>query len=232
MTNSAATRRAVVELGVPPERAFVVYYGMDRGGFAPTDAAQASAARSEFGWSNRPTVAFVGALGDRRKGFDTLFQAWQDLCRDSSWDADLVVVGTGASLVAWRDRAVAARLSERMRFLGFRDDVDRVLGACDAIVAPVRYEAFGLAVAEALARGLPAIVSRAAGVAELYPDELADLTLEDPDSPAELSAALFRWRASLDRQRERIRGVSERVRARSWDDMAREMVALMDEYAR
>jgi glycosyltransferase involved in cell wall biosynthesis len=231
LTNSAATRRAVVELGVPPERAFVVYYGIDGRQFAPSDAVQASDARRELGWPDRPTVAFVGALGDRRKGFDTLFAAWQELCRESSWDADVVAVGTGASLPAWRERAVAAGLEGRVRFLGFRSDVERVLGACDAIVAPARYEAFGLAVAEALARGLPAIVSSAAGVAELYPEELRDLTLQDPESVAELKAVLVRWRAALDIQRERVRGVSERLRTRSWDHMAREIVGLMNEHA-
>ena len=114
-------------------------------------------------------VAFVGALGDRRKGFDRLFDAWQQLCRDPAWDADLVVAGHGGELTQWRRLAASSGLDGRIRFLGFRDDVSTVLAAADVLVHPARYEAYGLGVHEAICRGLPAIVSAAAGVAELYP---------------------------------------------------------------
>ena len=112
-----------------------------------------------------------------------------------------------------------------MRLLGFRSDVDRLLEACDALVAPARYEAFGLGVAEALARGLPALVSRAAGVAELYPNDLDELLLDEPESSSELVARLRAWRERKDELASRVQPLSVKVRARSWDDMAREVVA-------
>jgi glycosyltransferase involved in cell wall biosynthesis len=232
VTNSEATRRAVIdELGVQPERARVVYYGIDAAQFSSVNEERTRETRQSFGWSSRPTAAFIGALGDRRKGFDTLFAAWQTLCRASSWDVDLVAVGAGAELDRWREQAAAAGLAERVRLLGFRNDVHRVLAACDALVAPTRYEAFGLGVAEALACGLPAIVSAHAGVAELYPKDLGDLLLGDPNSESELVSALLRWRSRLDEQRRRIAPLSERVRARSWDDMSAEIVSLIREHA-
>jgi glycosyltransferase involved in cell wall biosynthesis len=229
LTNSAATRRAVMELGVPPGRAVVVYLGVDATEFVPLDGEQVLRVRRELGWSSRPTVAFVGALSDRRKGFDTLLAAWQTLCRRSSWDADLVAIGAGAELESWRARVAESGLDERVRLLGFREDVACLLGACDALAAPARYEPFGLNAAEALACGLPAIVSDSAGVAELYSEELKDLLLEDPESVSELGAALLRWRETLDSQRERVRSLSNRVRARSWDHMAKDIVELMDQ---
>ena len=71
--------------------------------------------------------------GDPRapEGFDTLFEAWLSLCRDVRWDADLVVVGTGAELPKWRDRAAAVGVADRIRFLGFRTDVPDILSALD-----------------------------------------------------------------------------------------------------
>jgi glycosyltransferase involved in cell wall biosynthesis len=232
LANSAATRRAIIEgLGVPPERARVVYYGIDATQFLPVSEERARETRKALGWPNRPTAAFIGALGDRRKGFDTLFGAWQTLCRTASWDVDLVAVGAGSDLSTWRERAASAGLGERVRLLGFRNDVPHVLAACDALVAPTRYEAFGLGVAEALACGLPAIVSADAGVAELYPDDLSDFLLADPESESELVHALTRWRSRLDDHRRRIVPLTERVRARSWDDMAAEVVRLITEHA-
>ncbi|MDK2408773.1 MULTISPECIES: glycosyltransferase family 4 protein [Aphanizomenonaceae] len=49
-------------------------------------------------------VTFIGALGDQLKGFDTLFTAWQQLCKSSDWNANLVVIGVGAELPLWKNR--------------------------------------------------------------------------------------------------------------------------------
>ena len=229
IANSAATRRVLIEeVGIPAERAVVVYYGMDSSEFVPSGAEGALESRRRLGWPARLTVAFVGALGDRRKGFDTVFAAFRELCRDPTWDVDVVAAGGGAELELWRARARDAGLEERVRLLGFRTDMQRVLTACDAMVAPARYEAFGLAAAEAIAMGLPTLVSRGAGIAELYPDELGDLLLDDPEDASELARRLRSWRESPERQRERIRPLSDRIRARTWDDMAAEIAELVE----
>ena len=106
-----------------------------------------------------------------------------------------------------------------------------VLAACDALVAPSRYEAYGLAVHEALACGLPALVSEGAGVAERYPADLADLLLRDGADAREIAASLRAWRANAERARERVAAFSSELRARSWDDMAREIERLLERVA-
>ena len=233
ITNSAATRRLVVEkLGADPNKTFVVYLGIDAQAFAPADVERRERARAELRVGGRPVVAFVGALGDRRKGLDTVFEAWRTLCRSPSWDADLVVVGAGTELDAWRARVLRAGLGERIRLLGFRRDVAWVLAGADALVAPTRYEPFGVGVLEAIAKSLPAIVSADAGVAELYPPELTHLLLGDPESPSELVDKLTTWRSRQSEAAAAMRPFSERVRARDWDTMARDIVALLAEHAR
>jgi glycosyltransferase involved in cell wall biosynthesis len=226
ITNSDATRRAVVELGVEPGRARTVSYGIDPELFHPASEEERARRKSALGLTERPAVAFVGALGDRRKGFDTLFTAWERLSMEPSWDADLVVVGTGRDLESWRARAAERRLSERMHFLGFRKDVPAVLSACDALVAPTRYEAFGLGVAEALACGLPAVVSAGAGVAELYPEALRALLFEDVESSSELVMRLRGWREKKDELLPHVARLSAQVRGRSWDRMASDILEL------
>jgi glycosyltransferase involved in cell wall biosynthesis len=205
-----------------------VYYGVDRERFRPPTPEERSAALTELGWSaDRPRVAFIGGLGDRRKGFDILFEAWQELRRaKKDWDAQLVVVGTGAELPAWRARASAAGLDDHVLFLGFRKDVPSVLAACDALAAPTRYEAYGLGVHEALCCGLPAFVSATSGIAERYPRELADLLLPADLSVSSLVEQLRAWRANPERLRGLVRPFSEQLRSRSWDDMADDLAAL------
>jgi glycosyltransferase involved in cell wall biosynthesis len=229
IANSERTRRDLVErLRIRDSRIHTVYYGIDSERFQPPTAARRRELREQFGWPDRPQVAFIGALGDRRKGFDTLFAAWARLCRKPTWDCDLVVVGRGAELAVWEERARSSGLAYRMRFLGFRKDVPNVLSACDALVAPTRYEAFGLGVQEALCAGLPALVSASAGVAERYPSELATLLLRDPESVPGLEASLTNWRSDHEHLRERTLEFSARLRQRTWSTMAREIKALLD----
>jgi glycosyltransferase involved in cell wall biosynthesis len=226
--NSRRTKRDVVErAGVDPRRAHIVYYGTDPVRLAPPAAAERRASRAAIGvHDDRPLVGFVGALGDRRKGFDTVFDAWSALCGGPDWDGDLIVVGTGAELPAWRERAAREGHGDRFRFLGFRPDVPGILAALDALVHPARYEAYGLSVHEAICRGVPAIVSSSAGVAERYPDALALLLLDNPDDPVELAGRLRRWREAAAPIRELVAPFSAELRSRSWDDMARQIVDL------
>jgi glycosyltransferase involved in cell wall biosynthesis len=239
IANSERTRRDVVErLGVPPERVHTVYYGADADRFRPPTPDERAQARQRLGWAGsdsgsddgRPVVAFVGALGDLRKGFDTLYEAWRRLAEDSGWDPRLVVVGAGASLPAWKARAAADGLDRSIEFLGFRTDVPVVLSACDLLVSPTRYEAYGLNVQEALCTGLPAIVSADAGVAERYPEPLRDLLLPDPDDAADLAARLTRWRSTAGEagRRADLEALGRSLRGRGWDQCAAEIVALAE----
>ena len=227
IANSERTRADLLErLDLRPERAHTVYYGNDPEEFRPPDAAERAAARARLGWTDdRPALAFVGALGDLRKGFDTLYDAWRRVSREPGWDGRLVVAGAGRSLAGWKARA-AAEGERAIEFLGFRQDVPAVLRACDGLVSPTRYEAYGLNVQEALACGLPALVSRSAGVAERYPAALEDLLIPDPDDAADLAARLLRWREGVGKPRAALSAFSERLRDATWDQMAERLTRL------
>jgi glycosyltransferase involved in cell wall biosynthesis len=228
--NSRRTAADIVRLtGIAPERARVVYYGTDPMRFGPIRPDERENARRRLLLPDgRVTALFVGALGDRRKNFDTLFDAWRTLCRSTDWDVDLLVAGTGAELPSWRARAASQLPKNRIRFLGYHDDVALLLAASDVLIHPARYEPYGLAVHEALSRGITAVVSASAGVAERYPDTLRLLLLAEPGSAAELHDALVRWRADRCLLERRTAEFSSVLRSRTWDDMAHEIVGTIE----
>jgi glycosyltransferase involved in cell wall biosynthesis len=230
IANSALTSRQAVErLGAEAERVHTVYYGTDPEHFRPPSPEERAGARLALGVQGQaPALAFVGALGDRRKGFDTLFTAFTRLAADSGWDASLLVAGAGAELEAWERRTRAAGLASRIRFLGFRQEVREVLFAADAVVAPSRYEAYGLAVQEAICVGLPAVVSRAAGIAERIPAPLDGLLLDEPDDADALGRRLLEWREGMERYRSAALELSASLRSWSWDHMAARIVDLVE----
>jgi glycosyltransferase involved in cell wall biosynthesis len=139
-----------------------------------------------------------------------------------------VVVGTGSELPAWKERTRLLGIADRVSFLGFRRDVPQILGASDALLAPARYEAYGAGVHEALCCGLPALVSSTAGVAERYPASLTSLLLDEPESPRAVAAALRVWRSTASDCQARARTLSDFLRARDWDAMARDIVSLCE----
>jgi glycosyltransferase involved in cell wall biosynthesis len=225
--NSERTRRDVVDrLGVPEARAHVVQYGTDPSLFAPPPPQSRAAARAALGVTDgRPVVLFVGALGDRRKGFDALFEGWSVLSR-RGWNAELFVAGEGRELAAWRARAEQAGLGGQMHFLGFRDDVHVLLAAADVLVHPARYEAYGLAVHEAICAGVAAIVSARAGVAEQYPASLRALLLPEVSGDA-IAVTLDAWRGDRATFAAAAAATGALWRARTWNHMADEIVALV-----
>lgn len=223
IANSELTRRHVVELlGIEEQRTTTIYLGANND-WEPATKAERSAARS---WleilENEPVVSFVGALGhDRRKGFDTLWAAWQELTADPAWNAHLVVAGGGRQVEHWRRMA---QVNPRVHILGFTDRVRDLLAASDLLVSPAMYEPFGLNVMEAICRGVPAIVSADAGVAELYPAEIRRFQLANPRDHRALAKMLREWHQAIERARTEFAPLGSVLRKRSWQAMADEMI--------
>ena len=233
ITNSNRTRDDLVRrLRIPRSRIHTIYYGTDPKLFRPASDDERVALRRELGWRDgTPMMVFVGAMEDRRKGFDTVFEAWKILCGDPRWDGDLAVIGIGSETSIWLERARRLRIERRVHFLGFRSDVPALLRACDAMIAPTRYEAYGLGIHEALCCGLPAFVSSDAGVAERYPTELRDLLLPDPEDVNALVQRLRTWRDNVYYWRERVLPFSRELRRYTWNDMSRDIVVVADSNA-
>ena len=226
IANSKRTQTDLLRhIHLPVERVRTIYLGSDANIGVPTDAERADARRWLRLEGARPAITFVGALGlDRRKGFDTLWKAWTTLCTRPEWDAVLIVAGSGADAASLSARAEQAGISDRVRLLGHTDRVQDVLAAVDLLVSPVRYEPYGLNVQEALCRGIPALVSRRAGVAERYPHDLSNMLLDDPDDVDELVDALARWRQHHEEWKARVAPLGQQLRAYGWQEMARTFV--------
>jgi glycosyltransferase involved in cell wall biosynthesis len=226
IANSHATRRALIEqLGIAAERVRTVYLGSDPS-WGPADRSERLAARLALGVGRDvPVVAFVGALGaDINKGFDRVWDAWRAVHASGTWDGQLIVAGGGWRLRAWREEVQRTECRGSVHFLGFTTRIREVLAAADLLVSPVRYEAYGLNVHEALCRGVPVMVTRTAGVAERFDAAMWDALLPDHVTSASLAERLRAWRMDMEGWRSRSTTTACRLRAYTWDDMAADIV--------
>ena len=197
-----------------------VYCGIDPRQFFPVDANRRDSVATALGFLPQfRRLLFIGALGNDRKGFPVVFDVWRKLAE--SWtDFELIVVGIGRTLARWRQAAENAHLSQRLRFLGHRDDVPAILKSSDLLIAPATYEPYGLNIVEALSCGLPAIASRGSGASERISGALERLLLTEPTSRAELLAKLLLWRDSSNDFRQAALASAERLRSYSWESMS------------
>jgi glycosyltransferase involved in cell wall biosynthesis len=230
IANSERTWRDLIErVGVGQSRVHRVYLDVNDDWKSITPERRLKV-RAEYEIrSERPLIIFVGAMGyDARKGYDTLWASWQALCADPVWDGELIVAGDGRALPKWRKAAADAGLAARTRMIGFADNVPELLAAADLLVSPVRYESYGLNVQEALVYGVPAIVSKAAGIAERYPAELRELLLTNPEDAEELASRIRNWRGRIEEFKRLTLPLGERLRAYTWNDMAAQIVGIAE----
>lgn len=139
-------------------------------------------------------VLFIGRL-EPRKGIGVLLEAIPKVL-EAVPEAEFDIVGKdvmGASSPVTRWREAHRSLRRRVRFHGVVPSrtVDSMYEACDLLVAPSRYESFGLIYVEAMARGKAVIGTTAGGIPEVVRDGETGL-LVPPDDAEALAAAIIR----------------------------------------
>ncbi len=149
LTVSELARESYLEAGVPPERVHRVPLGVDVDLFAP--------ATKEAPPERGTTFVFAGAPS-RVKGFDLLLQGFAETYRAAP-AARLLVIGPAGEVSS------QAAPPAGVTFLGpvSQAELAARFRTADALVLPSRNESFGMVVLEAMAAGLPALVSDRVG---------------------------------------------------------------------
>lgn len=174
-------------LALPSNRIRIIENGVDLARFRPPSAGERQAARQALGLAaDAPLVAFVGS-GFERKGAFRLLDA---LALPAARHIHAVVAGADRALDRLRRRAAAPPLSGRVTVLGGVADVRPVLAAADLFALPSLYDPLPNAALEAIACGLPVLVTRDTGIAEAVASSGAGLVLSR--DPEDLAAGLDR----------------------------------------
>lgn len=113
--------------------------------------------RQELQMENKFVIGNVGRL-ERQKNHDFLIDIFAEIVKLKK-DACLVLVGTGSLQNVLEQKVATLKLSDKVKFLGFRNDRYRIIQAMDSFVFPSLFEGFGIGVIEAEASGLPVFAS-------------------------------------------------------------------------
>lgn len=164
-------------------------------------AGSRAALRAKLGLDDAPAVIFVGRL-IRKKGVDILLSAAARVhAKLPIW---VLVVGDGPERASLKRQAEELGIGSRVRFAGFvqPNSLPEVYAAADLFVLPSRSEPWGVVVLEALASGLPVVVTELVGC---HPDVVTSPEIgrvvppEDPQALADAMEAFLRARPSRER---------------------------------
>lgn len=191
-----AIRDALVADGVPPERISVVPNG------TPWPVRRAA--------GGGKTAVLVANLtqGARWKGFDTALQAWPEVVRRVP-DAHLRFIG-GGDPSEWRACAERLGVAGAVEFAGYVEGTDAMYPDDVALaILPSRREGLPMAIIEAAARGIPAVVTDIPAFRAVVPPEVGvRVPVDDAHALADAVAALL-----ADEPRRRALGDAARRRA-------------------
>jgi glycosyltransferase involved in cell wall biosynthesis len=208
---SRAAARTFHDAGFTEDRIAVVPLGTDVSQFTPDETQRGALTR----------VLFVGRQ-DRQKGFDLFIRLVEQLPRE----VEVRVIGHPAPSAV----EALTRIRPEAVFTGIvgHDALVREYRQATALVLPSRAESWGLVVGEAMACGLPVVVSDACGSADMVVNGRSGFVVPAGDVDA-LRAAVV----SLHEDRGRVLSFAAAavtdVRAWTWERHAREIVSLYRE---
>lgn len=192
----------------------VIHHGVDTTRFRPAaDVAERAACRARYGLPAEGWVwLFVGeAVKGLGAGLEQL----------PAFPGARLLAVTRSDPAPYLQRARALGVADRFHLGGPEDGgaFGQAYRAADVFVYPSAYDTFGMVVLEAMASGLPVVVGRDIGAAELIEDGENGFLI-DPARPAQLGAVLERLAAQPDAAVQLGHRAHLLARTRSWDACA------------
>lgn len=188
-------------------------------------------ARARLGVSEEQLL--IGCVGrlEQQKGHRFLLEACSLLKDDGDlWPRlRVIVAGDGRLREELEKQAEALGLASSVRFLGTRHDVPEILRALDLYVMPSLWEGLSIAMLEAMAAGLPIIISDVSGAARALGDDEHGIRVPPGDAAA-LARAL--WSLAREPGRRLALGASARRRVQenfSIDAMMSQLASIYDD---
>jgi glycosyltransferase involved in cell wall biosynthesis len=164
-----------------------------------------------------------------RKGLDALLQAMTQL----DADIELLIVGNPRTVPKYRQLAERLGLAARVHYLGVVNGLASAYGAADCLVHPTLEDSYAMVVLEAMAHGLPVVVSGPAhcGIARELTDGVQALLLPDPNDATALAERIASVLGDADlAARLREQGLAF-AKQHSWEEAALQYEALYSQAA-
>jgi glycosyltransferase involved in cell wall biosynthesis len=207
----------------------VLYLGLDHTIFNPVRRQTLrDKARRELGLSATEFALVLVGNDWRNKGVPVLLDA---LAQARDLPVRLMIVSREDSALC-RTLIRECGLEDRVKFVPPRNDIEFYYAAADAYVGPSLEDTFAQPPAEAMACGLPVIVSSANGTSEIVTDGVNGLILSDPTDSATLAAMIRRLYEDQMFRDQIASSAANTTLAYTWESNGRELIKIFEEILR
>jgi UDP-glucose:(heptosyl)LPS alpha-1,3-glucosyltransferase len=180
----------------PAERFHLLPPGVDRSRIRPDNADKIrQRVRQELGLSDDDKLLLMIGTGYKRKGVDRSMEALASLPDNLKSKTWLLVAGED-KLKKYKVLARHLGIEKQVMLPGARDDVPELLLASDLFLHPARHENTGTVLLEAVAAGIPQLISGVCGYAFHINNAEAGKVLSEPFSQAEFNQTLYQMLTS------------------------------------
>jgi glycosyltransferase involved in cell wall biosynthesis len=223
---SHAVREEALRYHITPKwHSLVVENGIDLQTYSKT--VDRVVVRKAFNAPLEVTVfCFVGRLTEQ-KGIDVFLRAIKMLPGQSGafrvW-----LVGDGPLRSELEQYVAKENLGSIVQFLGYRSDVPEILQASDVFVLPSRYEAMPISLLEAMAAGLPCVVTSVGDNAKIVEDGTTGIVVP-PENPEALATALRKMLADSEMRQAMGEAARKKAQEYSVERMAARIAEVYEE---
>jgi len=174
--------------GVPDEDIIVIYNGIDLERFNPNNKVRyREEIRKQYKISDDEVVLLYVGSGFRRKGVEYLIEAIGNL---KNIKLRLLIVGGEENIWHYKKLTKKLKIDEKIIFAGEQPMIERFYAAADIFILLSVYEPFSNTCLEAMALGLPIIITRINGVSEIIENGKQGLIIENPGDIKQIKDAI------------------------------------------
>ncbi len=190
-------------------------------------AAERQSARTALGLPQGVPCLLLVGNDYRKKGLNSTLDALELLSKNNP-SAVLAVVGNTTQKAPFEVKVKSLGLAERVFFLGALSDVTPAYQAADVLVHPTMEDTFAMVVLEAMAQGLPVVVSGASycGISTLLSNRHNALLLSNPHDAAALAQAVDQALNDAPLRQTLINNAREFALSHVWPEKARQQEAI------
>jgi len=221
---SNGIKRELIEFyNVPKEDVVVIPNGVDPEEFKP-DRKKRQKVRGTLNIDENEVVLMFSGYEFKRKGLKYVIEALPKIKNG----VKLLVVGKD-NPTPYKKLAQKLGVLDKIIFTGFVPDISEYYSASDVFVFPTLYEPFGLVITEAMASGLPVIVSEFAGASEIIKNGYNGFLIKNPTNPNEIAEILNTIIGDDKAMRQMSKNARKTAERYSWDNVTKRLVDVYEE---
>lgn len=221
---SESIKKGILEsYNVPKKKLVIMPLGVNLNEFK-SDPQKRMEIRKKYNIDKNDICVILSGYEFKRKGLEYIIRALPLV----NGNVKILAVGEENPKI-YKELAISLGILDKVIFTGFVPQIKDYYAASDIYVFPTTYEPFGITTLEAMASGLPVIISKLAGSAEIIQDGREGVLLNNPRDSKEIAEKINLLINNKDLRIKMAENAYKTAQKYSWEEVARKTLEVYQE---